>query len=237
MSAMTTTSSTRLGRDVRAHIPDRDDAPGFIELSDDDREVWRLALPHLGVRNNDRHTLYAYGMARAILAVLPGARAEIVLPAILLHDVGWSTVAEELVLEAIAPGGGRHDLVRQHETAGAAIAREVLTSLGRPAEVVDAVAAIIDGHDTRSAATSLEDAIVKDADKLWRITPDGLDVVRGWFALDADEALRIVCARVHAKLLTDPGRAIGRALAAIAALDLSPERAGIGLLSDPTRVP
>ena len=37
---------------------------------------------------------------------------------------------------------------------------------------------IIDGHDTRDHALSLEDSLVKDADKLWRYTRFGLDTVR-----------------------------------------------------------
>ncbi|MGV3712878.1 HD domain-containing protein [Pseudolysinimonas sp.] len=222
--AMTESSSTRLARDIRSHIPPRADVLGFVELPASDALVWEAAVSFLGVRNNDRHTIYAYAMARALLDLLPNADAEVVRSAILLHDVGWSTVAERDVLEAIAPGGGRHELVRQHEVEGATIARAVLTNLGRRSEVVDEVCSIIDGHDTRSAPISLEDSIVKDADKLWRITPDGLDVIRGWFQLSDDETLRLVCARVHESLFTEEARAIARGFAASAAIDLAPQR-------------
>ena len=103
----------------------------MIALRPEDAAVWELAAPYLAVRNNDSHTLYAYGLARALLASLPDADSDVVLPAILLHDTGWSTVDEELILEAIAPGGGRADLVLQHEQEGARIATEVLSALGR----------------------------------------------------------------------------------------------------------
>lgn len=224
---MTRPSSTRLGRDIRAHLPARADVEGYLALDGDDLAVWERALPLLGVRNNDRHTIYAYGMARALLDSLPDADAAVARTAILLHDIGWSTVPEHEVLEAIAPGGGRHDLVRQHEVEGARLAREILEALGRPAALIDRVVEIIDGHDTRLTQLSIEDAIVKDADKLWRITPDGLDVVQGWFGIDADEALRIVCARVHPALFTDAARAMARGLAAIASIDLAPQRRGL----------
>ena len=52
-----------------------------------------------------------------------------------------------------------------------------------------AILGIIDGHDSRREATSIEDAIVKDADKVWRLTPRGIDTVMDWFGLDRGQAL------------------------------------------------
>lgn len=224
---MPTPTSTRLARDIRDHIPGRDRVRGYLVLNDRDAAIWDAAVPYLQVRNNDRHSLYAYGMARALLDQLPDADSGVVLPAILLHDTGWSTVAEHDVLEAIAPGGGRPDLVRQHEVEGARIASGILESLSYDAGLTSVIAGIIDGHDTRAEAISIEDAIVKDSDKLWRITPDGLDVVCGWFDLSRDEALRLCCARVHDALHTDAARAMAGALAAIASIDLTAQRHAI----------
>ena len=226
---MPTPTSTRLARDIRDHIPGRDRVRGYVVLDDSDSAIWDAAVPYLQVRNNDRHTLYAYGMARALLDQLPEADAHIVLPAILLHDIGWSTVPEHDVLEAIAPGGGRHDLVRQHEVEGARIATGILESIGYDTGLTSTIAAIIDGHDTRLEPLTIEDAIVKDSDKLWRITPDGLDVVCGWFDLRPEEALRLCCARVHDALHTSAARSMAGALAAIASIDLTPQRGAIAL--------
>ena len=224
---MSSPTSTRLGRDIRAHIPAAADVPGYIDLRTADADVWRRAAPFLRVRNNDSHTLYAYGLARALLVSLPDADPDVVLPAILLHDTGWSTVEDELVLEAIAPGGGRPDLVLQHEREGARIAADVLASLGHESETVARVVEIIDGHDSRSVALSLEDAIVKDADKLWRVTPHGIEIVCGWFGLTRDESLRITSARVQDSLFTEPARAMARGFAAIGSIDVAPEREGL----------
>ena len=224
---MPTPTSTRLARDIRDHIPGRDRVRGYLVLSDRDAAIWDAAVPYLQVRNNDRHSLYAYGMARALLDQLPDADPDVVLPAILLHDTGWSTVAEHDVLEAIAPGGGRPDLVRQHEREGARIARGILESIDYDPALTRAIAAIIDGHDTRVEAISIEDAIVKDSDKLWRITPDGLDVVCGWFGLSPEEALRLCCARVHDALHTSAARSMAGALAAIASIDLTSQRSAV----------
>lgn len=220
-------TSTHLGRDIRSHITPAADVASIVALSADDTAVWDLAAPHLTVRNNDSHTLYAYGIARALLDRTPAADPRVVLPAILLHDTGWSTVPDRLILEAIAPGGGRADLIRHHELEGARIARTVLESLRRDPANINHVITIIDGHDSRPTAGSIEDAIVKDADKLWRVTPHGLSIVCGWFGLSPDESLRLCASRVESTLFTDAGRAMAGALIAIASIDLAPERAGL----------
>lgn len=224
---MSSPSSTRLGRDIRSHIPPASDVPGVISLRAEDAAVWERAAPYLAVRNNDSHTLYAYGLARALLASLPDADPEVVLPAILLHDTGWSTVSDDLILEAIAPGGGRPDLVRQHEKEGARIATEVLVGLGRDPEIVRRVVEIIDGHDSRLVALSADDAVVKDADKLWRVTPHGIEIVCGWFGLTREESLRITSLRVQHSLFTEPAQAMARGFAAIGSIDVAPQREGL----------
>jgi hypothetical protein len=224
---VSTTTSTRLGRDIRNHLPSAVEAPGHVELSGRDAAIWELAAPHLHVRNNDTHTLYAYGLARALLARLPETREDVVLPAILLHDTGWSTVPDDQILEAIAPGGGRPDLVRQHEQEGARIARDVLSTIGHDTEATEQIVAIIDRHDSRRHAISPEDAIVKDADKLWRVSPHGIRTVCGWFDLVPEEALRLCASRVEPALFTEPGRAMARALVAIASIDVVPQRQGL----------
>lgn len=224
---MSSPTSTRLGRDIRAHIPAASDVPCVISLRPEDAAVWELAAPYLAVRNNDSHTLYAYGLARALLASLPDADPDVVLPAILLHDTGWSTVDDELILEAIAPGGGRPDLVLRHEKEGARIAGEVLSALGRDADVVRRVVEIIDGHDSRLHVLHVDDAVVKDADKLWRVTPHGISIVCGWFGLTRAESLRITAARVEGSLFTEPARAMARGFAAIGSIDVAPEREGL----------
>ncbi|MGQ7297473.1 HD domain-containing protein [Quadrisphaera sp. KR29] len=217
-----------LGRDVSARTPAVADVVGASPMPAHDEDVWRLAAPHLRVRSNDAHTLYSYELARALVDLVPGADADVVLPAVLLHDTGWSRVPEEEVLEAIAPGGDRPDLVRRHEVEGAAIAREVLEQLGRSPEVVDRVVAIVDGHDSRAHATSVDDAVVKDADKLWRLTPHGVDTVMDWFGLTREQAHLLIGSRVHTHLLTDAGRTVARGLATVARTDTSAQLGALG---------
>lgn len=217
-----------LGRDVTDHLPAVGDVVGVVSLPADHAEIWERAEPFLKVRDNDGHTIYAYGIARALVDLHPDADPEVVLPAVLLHDTGWSQVAEDEILLAIAPGGGRPDLVLVHEKEGARIAADVLASVGWDAGRTEQILAIIDGHDSRREALSLDDALMKDADKLWRLTPHGVDTVMNWFGLDREQAHRLIGSRVHDHLLTDAGRTMARALAAVASVDTFPERLSLG---------
>lgn len=190
--------------------------------------IWRLAAPYLAVRDNDEHTIYSYGVAHVLTELHPQADPEVVLPAILLHDTGWSQAPHDEVLEAIAPDGGRRDLVLLHEKEGARIAGEVLAAVGhdpaRTAEIVE----IIDGHDSRLEALSLNDSLVKDADKLWRLTPHGVDTVMNWFGLGRDDARRLIGSRVHDHLFTGAARTMAHVLGAIARIDCTPQRLALG---------
>ncbi len=167
--------------------------------------LWARALPYLGIRQNDEHTRYCVDFAGR-LAELCGARRDIVLPAIILHDVGWSTVPEDKILEAFGPRTRYPELRRQHEVEGAAIARRILAELAFPTGDIDVIAEIIDGHDTRNEAMSTEDAVVKDADKLWRYTRFGLETVRSWFDYSIPQQLALLEDWGRTRLFTTPGR-------------------------------
>ncbi len=227
MNASSRPLVNHLGRDVTARIPARDVVPGVVWLGERDEAIWALAAPYLTVRDNDAHSLYSYGIARALLSQIPDADEHIVLPAILLHDTGWSTVDERDALEAIAPGGGRADLVLQHEREGARIAREILTAVGRPEADIEAIVQIIDGHDSRTVSLHTNDSVVKDADKIWRVSPHGRRVVCDWFGLNDDEALRLCAYRAYNELFTDAGRAMSRALVALGSMQLSEQMSSV----------
>lgn len=179
-----------------------------------DLPLWHDARPYLDVRNNDQHTLVAYGVAKMLLKELPEARESVVLPAILLHDVGWKKVPQHLLLEAIGRNPSRPDLVRDHEVYGVEIAREILERHSPAGVDIAAVLAIIDGHDTTRHAKSLEDAVVKDADKGWRTTPHGMRIIRGWYDWSLAEYIEMVSVVSNPRLLTAPGRAMAEGFTA-----------------------
>ena len=168
--------------------------------------IWRRATPLLGVRSNDVHTEYCYRFALALCAIHPEADAAVVLPAILLHDIGWSTVPTDRILESFGPRTRYPELRRQHEVEGARLARHILAEVGHPSAQTEAIVQIIDGHDTRDHALSLEDGLVKDADKLWRYTPFGLETVRGWFGHDVETQLALLEEWTRTRFFVDAAR-------------------------------
>lgn len=214
-------------RDITEYLPTAF-IGGPIPLEEHHRRIWELAVPYLNVRDNDVHTIYAYGIARALTQLHPEANPEVVLPAIILHDTGWSTVPEDEILSAIAPDAGRPELIIQHEKEGARIATEVLTEVGHSPELIEEIVEIIDGHDSRKTALSLNDALMKDADKLWRLTPHGVDTVMNWFGLTREQAHLLIDSRLHPYLLTDTGRTMAAMLAAITWVDTTQERVSLG---------
>ena len=181
-------------------------------LRPQDAVLWADAKPYLDVRNNDEHTLVAYGVAKALLAQLPEAEADVVLPAILLHDVGWKRIPPDLLLAAIGKNPSRRDLVYEHERHSVVIARDILVrhNVAR----VDEILAIIDGHDTTNEARSLNDSVMKDADKGWRTTPHGMRVIRGWYGWSLAEYIDMVATVSNPRLLTAPGKAMAEGFTA-----------------------
>lgn len=144
--------------------------------------VWRAAEPYLRSRKNDVHIPISFAYAERLLAVHPEADRDVVLLAIMLHDIGWHAFdMADIVEKGFGPGKMRSDIRVLHEKEGARLARKMLSLTNWPAMLVDAVASIIDGHDTRVQSRSLEDRLVRDADKLWRYTTTGVSVACDWF--------------------------------------------------------
>lgn len=221
-------TTNHLGRDVTGFLPDAGDVIGYWGFRQVDIPVWEAAVEHLHVRSNDVHTAYSYGLARALCELNPEADPDVVLPAILLHDTGWSMLPADDVLAAISPAGSRPESVIRHEKEGARIAEGILHELGHPTERIDQITTIIDGHDSRREALDLDDALVKDSDKLWRLSPHGVDTVMDWFGLTRSQAHLLIGSRVHDHLFTDAARTMARALAAVAAIDSTPQRTELG---------
>ena len=116
--------------------------------------------------------------------------------------------------DAVGPNAKYPELQREHEIEGARIARDILDALTIPGIDTERVIEIIDGHDTRKHALSLEDALMKDADKLWRFTDHGVTTIGGWYGMSAQETLAMLEDFVLPSMLTDTGKAAADALIA-----------------------
>lgn len=183
-------------------------------LRQQDLPIWLAARPWLDVRSNDAHTLISYRLGQALLRIHPELDESVVLPAILMHDVGWKKFPIEQLAQAVGPNPKYPELQRAHEIEGVKIAREAFAALAIPGLQTDRILEIIDGHDTRRLAISPEDATMKDADKLWRFTAHGIATIGGWYGMPVRETVAMLENFVLPSMLTDAGKAMAQALIA-----------------------
>jgi HD superfamily phosphodiesterase len=171
------------------------------------RNLFRSALPFLDTRNNVIHTYIVYQYARALVKAEP-CDSGIVIAAAILHDVGWSRIPESEQLNAFGPTVRDQSLRRKHEVEGVLIANRILNSLKHDTGSIREILAIIDGHDTIEEARTAEDAIVKDADKLWRFSEAGLRIDVERFQAQPGPYLEYLSERMDRWFLTREGRRI-----------------------------
>ncbi|WP_411722244.1 HD domain-containing protein [Mycetocola sp.] len=153
--------------------------------SDDLDDLWRAVVPETRTRGNDIHLPISLAFAERLCRAYPAADAELVRVATLLHDTGWAHVDETRIISEGFTGNWRTSDIRyEHEREGCEVARRVLPDLGYSDEFIERVCLIIDGHDTRLVAYSLEDAMTRDADRLWRFDQAGIALASSWFRMD-----------------------------------------------------
>ncbi len=175
-------------------------------------DLWRAAAPSLRARSNDIHTPLSLLFAELVLESHPEADPLVTRVAILLHDSGWSRVdASKIISEGFRGDWRTSDVRYLHELEGCNIARELLPDLGYDDEFITKVTDIIDGHDTRLEHHSIEDAIVRDADRLWRFTPTGIGLASGWFGKTPREYRDQLETGTYPELITDKARELATA--------------------------
>lgn len=175
-------------------------------------EIWRAVEPETRARRNDIHLPISLTFAERLCDAHPETDRLLVRVATLLHDTGWARVDESRIIpEGFGPDWRRSGIRFEHERQGCIVAREVLPPLGYDRDFIDAVCAIIEGHDTRMVAYGLEDALVRDADRLWRFTHTGVAVSSTWFSMTPAQYTDRLEAEVLPELLTDAGVRMARA--------------------------
>jgi hypothetical protein len=187
-------------------------------------KIYEKAKPYLDTRRNEIHVSISYDFVQRLLSFYPQADEDIVLPAILLHDVGWKMVPEERQKGAFGPDVSDNETQRFHEIEGARIAGEIMSSLNYPEHKVQKIMEIIDGHDTRIEALSLNDMLVKDADKLWRYTPTGVDIDHARFGIDRSIHTDLIGGLIDKWFFTSEARKMARE--ALYKVKTGPEESG-----------
>ena len=172
------------------------------------QKIWNLAKPHLNTRDNDIHTWSAIEFAYRLLEKA-GGREEIVIPAIILHDVGWKKFPEHLHARAFGPNRDS-ELNRVHEVEGVKTAKRILEKVNYEPGLIPEILDIIDGHDSRKQGVSLNDEIVKDADKLTRYTMEIIQRNMKRFNHSFEQFTGWLRANLDQWMLTDAAREMAR---------------------------
>ena len=227
---MTTTENTTSVADPRAAAFDAayptkpiptdqpiDTSPISCALSEDAaaelaafNPIWKRIVPESRTRGNDIHLPISLRYAQRLCDAYPAADRQLVMISVILHDTGWAHVDESRILSEGFGDNWRKAAIRyEHEEQGCIVARRVLGELGYDTEFIEAVCAIIDGHDTRQVAYSLEDALMRDSDRLWRFDHAGIALASSWFSQDPAWYTDRLEKEIIPELLTEAGYQMG----------------------------
>ncbi|MFA5173767.1 MAG: HD domain-containing protein [Candidatus Pacearchaeota archaeon] len=135
-------------------------------------KIWELALPYQDLRDDSGHAKIVSKYA-AIINKNEKGEIEVVMPAAILHDIGWSQLTRE---ERLGINRNTFEIRKKHENEGVRLAKGILKEVDYNNSLVPEILEIISGHDTRIGFFSKNDGIVRDADKLWRYTRRGMEV-------------------------------------------------------------
>ena len=90
-------------------------------------KIWELALPYQDKRDDAGHAETSLNYALKMVE-LEKVNEDVVIPAIILHDVGWSQLPEKRRMTVFDPGAreeDRREVVYEHEIEGIKLARRV----------------------------------------------------------------------------------------------------------------
>jgi HD superfamily phosphodiesterase len=172
-------------------------------------EIWRRAKPYLNTRKNDIHTEISVRFAEMLLEK-EGGDENVVMPAIILHDVGWIKVPKDEQHKGFGPEIQSPSVVKKHELEGVEMAKRILEAVDYDKEKVAEILEIIEGHDSRKEADSINESIVKDADKLWRFSREGFTIDCDRFNLKPMERVKKKDLDIDSIFFTDSAKQIAR---------------------------
>ncbi len=173
-------------------------------------EIWKLAKPYLDTRDNEIHAKISVEFGYRLLEA-EGGDEDVVIPAIILHDVGWKKVPEALQLKGFGPKATLPEVTRIHEDEGVTIAKDILEKISYDNKKAEEILRIVGGHDSRKEPISLNDKLVKDADKLFRYTREYADIYAEKFELTHEQMHARHKGKLATWFLTHSGLEMARA--------------------------
>jgi len=140
-------------------------------LSPIELKIWNSAFPFQDKRDDKGHAEFVTYFALNLLKQIKAERG-IVIPAAILHDIGWSQLPRTEIERFYLPNWRDYELElrKRHQEEGIKVAERILTFQEYPKEFTSEILSVISQHDTRKGFYSPEDGVVRDADKLWQFT-------------------------------------------------------------------
>jgi len=146
-----------------------------------------MATEYQDKRNDAGHAEVTLHFARILLDLEKG-NEDVIVPAIMLHDIGWSQVTDRMtVFDRKAAKEDRKRVVMQHQQHSVELARGILNQVGYDPGLIEEILEIISQHDTRKGFISKNDGLVRDADKLWRVSKRGVNAAESRDIKDDDK--------------------------------------------------
>ncbi len=141
------------------------------------QKIWDLSFKYQNKRDDAGHVEIVVDSAEKLLKLVP-ANEDIVIPAAILHDIGWSKIPKgerfRIFAGDLTPEENRLLRIR-HQEEGVKLAKQILLDVSYPEEFTKHILEIISQHDTRDGCFSKEDGIVRDADKMWIFSRKGFE--------------------------------------------------------------
>ncbi len=137
--------------------------------------IRQLALPYQDKRNDTGHHAVTLAYAQKLLK-LEGGDEDIVIPAMILHDIGWSQVLPkhwQAVFRGKVKKEQAFSVIIKHQNESVRLAADLLNRIGYPPDKTREILEIILQHDTRRGFISKNEGLVRDSDKLWRFCKIG----------------------------------------------------------------
>lgn len=141
-----------------------------------------------------------------------GGNERIIIPAVILHDTGWHLFSyeEEKKARRITRKLDEIELTHKHEVESSCIAEKILSDINYPDDEKAQILRIITYHDTKTMPESKEDAIVKDADRLSRYTPECFEMFCNKLDKTKEEFFEILNLHIENWLHTDTAKFLSR---------------------------
>lgn len=156
------------------------------------------------------------------LTAFLGGNIDIVVPAVLLHDIGNTAIdADDLEKRTINPGTPSAKecfstrLKQQHLDAGRKLSKEILIKIGYRELLIESISEIVGDHENTVGEPpddrqDINKIIVSDADKLYRYSHSGVYHMCRLHDIAEEKMFRLNSEKIPVWLITDAAKQIAK---------------------------